>query len=222
MSKIISLFSPGAVNNDVLITRERLAHEREVLALAEKNTTKVSNILEQAQKKALWLEEEGYRKGFDAGMYEALIQTALYFDRTQNSVSYIRNKLNFQIREMLKGAMDNPDVLIQAYDQWLCKHQNQAGTLQVVLPVRARDYEQKLLQSLQAKWQGSVTLEYHENESYIMSSGYQVAEFSPDIYAESVSQHIDNVADNLPVCCANISRKTLRRLIQSIQELIDK
>lgn len=222
MSKIISLSSPDAVNDNVLITRKRLAQEREMQTLSEKNMAKASNILEQAKEKALWLEEEGYRKGFDAGMYEALIQTALYFDRMQSSVSYIRNKLNFQIREMLKGATDNPDVLIQAYDEWLRKHPNQAGTLHIMLPVRARDYEKKLLQSLQAKWQGSITLEYHENESYIMSSGYQVAEFSPDIYAESVSQQIDTVEDNLPVCCANISRKTLRRLIQSIQELIDK
>lgn len=222
MSKIIKLSSPGAVNDEVLVTRGRLVQEREVQDVVEKNTAEAIDLLEQARKKALWLEEEGYRKGFEAGMYEALIHTALYFDRTLKSVSYIRNKLNFQIREMLKGAMDNPDVLIQAYDEWLSKHYSQTETLQVILPVRARDNEQKLLQSLQEKWRGSIKLDYHENDSYIISSGYQIAEFSPEIYAESVSQQVDSAADNVPECCANISRKTLRILTQSIQKLIDK
>ncbi|EDJ8986963.1 TPA: hypothetical protein RU610_004511 [Salmonella enterica] len=191
-------------------------------AVAEGNKIEASTLLDQAKEKALWLEEEGYKKGFETGMYEAMIHTALYFDRTQKSVNYIKDKLNFQIREMLKEATDNPDVLIQAYDEWLSRHQNQAGTLKIILPVRVRDSEQKLLQLLQEKWPGSVTLEYHENESYIISSGYQIAEFSPEIYAESVSRQVDTIADNLHECCANISRKTLSIFIQRIQELIGK
>ncbi|MEO9383176.1 oxygen-regulated invasion protein OrgB [Chromobacterium phragmitis] len=208
MPKDIPIFRPPAAIEGVLIPRERLWRQNQALGLEQAARRHAARIVREAERQADSLREQARRDGYAQGMREAMSHVANYLSDGDDLLRRFRGILDAEARRMLAAAVDHPEALLLALDEWLRERRGEEAeqTLYLRLPRSAGIAHAQLMSLLAESWQGRLDVEYHDDARFLMRCGELAADFDPARYVDEGVQLLQSGLDALPEDCRALSK----------------
>ncbi|MBT2867655.1 Oxygen-regulated invasion protein OrgB [Chromobacterium violaceum] len=222
MPRDIPIFRPPNAIEGVLVCREQLLRHDKAVSLEREARRHAARIVRQAEQEAESLRGRALLDGYGDGMIQALGQLARHLANGDALLRHCRERLEAESRAMLSAAVDHPDALLLALDEWLRerRREDESRTLHLLLPQQARASQAELMALLAESWGGRLSLDYHPDSRFVMRCGEQAAEFSPELYVEPASSQAMQALGDLPSRCRGLSAAALSALRDELDRML--
>ncbi|QND85702.1 Protein OrgB [Chromobacterium vaccinii] len=220
MQEDIPLPHQPTITDGVLIRSPQLRRLRRIDNLDQQARKRARQHLDDAQREADAIRRHAYRDGYQQGMLAALDQLAAHLANSQAQAERWREQLSEEARAMLAAAVDHPDTLLLLLDEWLRSRNGLSGdaALYLLLPKRSRPLQAGLMALLADNWHGTIQIDYHDDDRFIMRCADQAAEFSPQQYLEPASRQLLQRFSALQQECRQLSAAALERFQQQLSQ----
>lgn len=215
MLKDIPIYFPLNPIEGILIKGKTLEHNFYTHKLEQQAHKRAKRILNEAEQEAESLRLYAYQDGYEQGMICALQQVSSYLVDSQTMYWEWLDKLQSYARDMFSAAVDHPETFLIVLDEWLRDFNKPKKQLFLTLPENAKNEHAKLMSLLRENWSGTINIEYHNEQSFVIRSDDQIAEFSPEKFVENAVGSLKYHLDKLPQDCRTISDGAINSLIET-------
>jgi len=159
-------------------SREDLTAARHRRHLLDTARRRASQHIAQANDESDSIRAYAFQEGYGHGILQASADMAELLVRSRVLGAQLRQDLAQAAEQLLGDLLQQDQWLEQALAQWLGEQQaTTAETLYVLMPGHCRSKGKDLAEGLRSRWDGPVSIEYHDQERYLLRMGHQVLEF---------------------------------------------
>jgi hypothetical protein len=182
----------------LLIRSAYLRNDIKASSLLKEARRRAKEIVAQAEEKAEKLYVEVKTDGYAAGILQAAGALLNYLVGHAELASQMQAKLQSEIGALLRHCVNNPDVIMAAFDEYLDEQglSNDSG-IDVLLPESMRSRHGSLMARLQEHVSGHLNIEYLQDQRFLFRAGDHVAEFFSDDFVKRSSVFAMNTLPSL-------------------------
>lgn len=219
MPRIIQTPRPLVARENVYISQKQLKHAQRAQNVLDEAQRGATQLIKESQKEAEALKQKAMHDGYRDGVLAAASSILAYFDNGRRLGASFREKLGKQAEEMLKAALDHPELILVLLDEWLRTQQDTGDVpLQLLLPRYAYAAHAQIMACLEASWCARVQIEYHDDKRFILRSVDQVAEFDPSEFLQQGKAHLMRGISQVDASCYQLDQEAM----QAIRDCFEK
>lgn len=209
------------VVDGVLVKKKMLDLNDQIFLIKQNAEEQANYTIKKSKKDAECCFNQAYIDGYKKGMLASLSQIVLYFKCHDDYISESKNGLIKEIREIVSTAMERPEVLLSALDEYLQNHSPSNNMLYIYLPQSTVKMESQLRERIINSWAGEINITYHSSNKFVLSCGQQLAEFSPDALVESTLELMLEKFNLIPMELQKIAESALKSFLENCNEIDD-
>lgn len=162
-------------------TRADLTAARHRRQLLDEARRRASECIAQANSEAEIIRSHAFQEGYGHAILQASTDMAELLVTARTLGAQLNRDLAQAAAQILEGVLQNDQWLDQALQNWLAEQaSDQRCSLQVLLPARCRGQGKTLAGRIRERWSGPISIEYHNQNRYLLRLADQVLEFDID------------------------------------------
>ena len=202
---------------DGRLAREDIRAARQRRLMLDEAQRRASQLIAQAQSEADDIRAFAFQDGYSQGIVAASHDLAQLLVESQTLTRQLQQDLARAASQLLRQLLQRDEWLDQVLAQWLAEQDSKApATLQVLLPQRCKGQGQTLAEGLREQWPGTLNIEYHAQERYLLRLGDQVLEFDIDSIQARMTTRLLAKLDDLPPAIRSLDQRSTEALQQLV------
>lgn len=198
---------------DVRMAADDIVAARQRRVLQHQARRWARDCVDQARRDADAVRAEAFQQGYADGILRATADLANGLLEKQALGQALRNDLLQAARQLLGDLLSRDEWLEEMLERWLADQPGQAqAVLQVLLPMRCKPRADELRQRLQALWPGTIVLEFHQDERYLLRLADQLLEFDTETTRQRLEPGLLSRLTKLPESVRSLDQASLQRL----------
>jgi hypothetical protein len=170
---------PGG--NAERFAREDLAAARHRRRLLDEARRRASQCIAEANAEAQVIRTYAFQEGYGHGILQASADMTDLLVRSRTLATQLNHDLARAAEQLLSELLQQDPWLEQALSHWLSEQKTEVdGVLHVLLPMRCKGRGTVLAERLRERWKGPLSIEYQDQERYLLRLADQVLEFDID------------------------------------------
>ncbi len=192
--------------DDIVAARQRRVLQRQARRWAR-------DCVDQARRDADAVRAEAFQEGYAEGILRAAADLVNGLLEKQTLGQALRNELLQAARHLLGDVLSRDEWLEEMLERWLADQPGQAeAVLQVLLPMRCKPRADEIRQRLQALWPGTIAVEFHPEERYLLRLADQLLEFDTETTRQRLEPGLLSRLTTLPESVRSLDQASLQRL----------
>lgn len=208
--------------NGVVYKRADIDTSHLVNAVKKKAEHQARKIIEKAKYDASMIVEEAYSKAYQDGMIDSVTDVIKYIGNCDEYVRKVHQEVYEEVKNILTFCVGNPDVLINAVNEWINSLDEDKEEIHLTLPKSYLEEEQMLISVISKNVSADVHTTFHEGSHITIFCGSHIAEFNPPEFINKTSDQIAESYNFIKQELHGLSRDTLKTIIDECQSLLDE
>jgi len=190
-----------------------LRNDIQASSLVAEARRRASALAVQAQGEAEQLYLAAKAEGYADGILLAAQALTDYLAEHGALAARLQEKLQQRVATLLQYCVNEPDVVMAAFEECLAEQDLSAATrLDLLLPDSMRAGHRGLLARLQQHAGVQVNVEYHKDQRFLLRLGDQVAEFAPGDFVANASARAMGDLPSIHAASAQAAKKCRAQL----------
>lgn len=199
--------------DEVRIAREDIADARQRRRLLEEARQRARDCIAEAQAEVEAIRAHALQEGYAQGVLQAAEDIAQALVQSHALAARLRADLTVAAEHLLRSLLLRDELLEGWIAHWLAEQQGNAeAVLQMVLPERCKPQRQALGERLGAFWEGSLAIDYHPDERYLLRLADQVIELDVEQAQERLAPRLLAQLAALPPALRSLDQASARTL----------
>lgn len=203
--------------------REELVAARHRRLLLDEARRRASECIAQANLEAEAIRIYAFQEGYGHAILQASTDMAELLVNAHTLGAQLNGALAQAAEQLLNGVLQNDQWLDQALQNWLAEQgRDPLCSLQVLLPERCRGQGKNLAGRIHERWNGPVSIEYHDQNRYLLRLADQVLEFDIDLIRSDLTPRLLARVHALPEAVRQLDDGVIQTLQQLLASCVEQ
>lgn len=149
---------------------------------------KAKKIIKEAQSQQEHIRRYAYVQGYQEGIGQASNVVLRFLTVKEEQMRKLYIEMEKELMEFLGKIVHDKSVVLQALETWISELTFKTGNsaFRILAPQELQAFKPQLVRKVNEFFDGSVIIQYHEQDRFVMSYGDQLAEFD---YNDLITQY---------------------------------